>query len=301
MTTGSVQSSNGTKRKSIQETAGSPRLNNVRDVNESIIKGKGLVDLVDDFSERNCSSPVLLRLLIVGHNPSEVAWKKGHYYANPNNWMWRILIETGIADKRFVFSANEDWLMPGKCGVGFTDVGSGVPGTKSGSFTSKHIRDSWRGPFFDRLRKISDRAGEYWKCGCSHLCGSPAIIAFSGKRQFIELFDSKGKKKQGNKKQKLDQATATMQTNTDRNNMHQSSDSEIIRSQICPTEIQYGRQHVLPGGWPLPVAAAEVWVLPSTSGAAAMTRENRFGPWQRLADRLREIPFPRSVCCKDDA
>lgn len=300
MVTGSVQPSNGMKRKFPQTTAGSPSLHNVGDIHESMVQRKGLVDLVDDFSEQNCSSPVLLRLLIVGHNPSEFAWKKGHYYANPNNWMWRILIETGIADKRFVFSANEDWLMPGKCGVGFTDVGSGVPGTKSGSFSSKHIRDSWRGPFFDRLKRISDRAGAYWKCTCGNMCGSPAIIAFSGKRQFIELFDSKGKR-QSNKKQKLDQGVITMQTNTDRNNIYQSSDDEVTKSKTCPTEICYGRQHVLPSGWPLPVTVAEVWVLPSTSGAAAMTREDRFGPWQRLADRLRGVPFPRSVCCTDDA
>lgn len=26
-----------------------------------------------------------LRLIIVGHNPSEHAWKSGHYYSNPSN------------------------------------------------------------------------------------------------------------------------------------------------------------------------------------------------------------------------
>eukprot|EP00890_Picochlorum_soloecismus_P005107 jgi/Picsp_1/5598/NSC_02957-R1_g u mismatch-specific dna glycosylase len=272
--TGGVRPSNGRKRKSMETGSGSSSMNKVRNKAISVVEGKGLVDLVDDCSDQNCNHrgcPVLLRLLIVGHNPSQVAWEKGHYYANPNNWMWRILIETGIADERFVFSADEDWLMPGKCGVGFTDVGSGVPGTRSGSFSSSYIRDSWRGPFFDRLRQISGRAGAYWKCRCSNMCGSPAIIAFSGKRQFIELFDSK----------------------------EQSPDYEVIKSNRCPVEIQYGRQHVLPSGWPLPGASAEVWVLPSTSGAAAMTRDDRFGPWQRLADRLGEIPFPRSVCCND--
>lgn len=290
-----MHSSNGRKRKAMETKSGSSSMNKARNENISVVKGKGLVDLVDDCSDRSCSCPVLLRLLIVGHNPSQVAWEKGHYYANPNNWMWRILIETGIADKRFVVSANEDWLMPGKCGVGFTDVGSGVPGTKSGSFSSRYIRDSWRDPFFDRLRAIGDRAGAYWDCRCTNMCGSPAVIAFSGKRQFIELFDTKGKK-QREKKQKIDQEP--IKANKSSSSRDGSQDNEIIKSEMCPVEIQYGKQHVLPNGWPLPVASSEVWVLPSTSGAAAMTREDRFGPWQRLADRLREIPFPRSVCCE---
>ena len=38
-----------------------------------------------------------LRLVIVGHNPSAHAWASGHYYSNPSNWMWRILLSTGIA------------------------------------------------------------------------------------------------------------------------------------------------------------------------------------------------------------
>jgi len=27
-----------------------------------------------------------LRMIIVGHNPSEHAWSSGHYYSNPGNW-----------------------------------------------------------------------------------------------------------------------------------------------------------------------------------------------------------------------
>lgn len=71
-----------------------------------------------------------------------------------------------------------------------------------------------------------------------------------------------------------------------------------------PAEIPIGRQEVLPEGWPLPLDATEVWVMPSTSGAAAMTREQRVGPWRQLAERLQREPWPRgsvAACCQEAA
>ena len=61
-----------------------------------------------------------LRLIVVGHNPSEKAWELGHYYANPSNRMWKILSANGIVPPGFVASDDDD--CPIKCGVGFTDV-----------------------------------------------------------------------------------------------------------------------------------------------------------------------------------
>ena len=48
---------------------------------------------------------------------------------------------------------------------------------------------------------------------------------------------------------------------------------------------------MLPPNWPLP-SSCEVWVLPSSSGRAAMTREQRSEPYERLADRFNVIPWP---------
>ena len=41
-------------------------------------------------------------------------------------------------------------------------------------------------------------------------------------------------------------------------------------------------------GWPFS-EATEVWIMPSTSGAAPMTNEQRFGPWRTLKARLDEL------------
>jgi TDG/mug DNA glycosylase family protein len=72
-----------------------------------------------------------LRLIIVGHNPSSHAWASGHFYSNPSNWMWRLLKDQGIAPPSLIRGAEDDGKMPAACGVGFTDIGTGTPGTDS--------------------------------------------------------------------------------------------------------------------------------------------------------------------------
>lgn len=61
-----------------------------------------------------------LRVIIVGHNPSEKAWELGHYYGNPTNKMWKLLSTTGIVPPGFTASNDDD--CPIASGVGFTDV-----------------------------------------------------------------------------------------------------------------------------------------------------------------------------------
>ena len=82
----------------------------------------------------------------------------------------------------------------------------------------------------------------------------PDVVAFSGKRQYAQLFDA------------------------------------------VPSRVDAGRQppESLPPGWPLCPERTEVWVMPSSSGRAAMTREAREGPWVELGTRLATIPWPRA-------
>lgn len=53
-----------------------------------------------------------LRLIIVGHNPSEHAWSSGHYYSNPSNRMWSILIVTGIAPEGIRYEHCFKYVVP---------------------------------------------------------------------------------------------------------------------------------------------------------------------------------------------
>lgn len=74
-----------------------------------------------------------LRVIVVGHNPSEKAWELGHYYGNPSNRMWKLLSSAGIVPPDF--TASDDDVCPITSGVGFTDV---VCNTRSIQVCSMH-------------------------------------------------------------------------------------------------------------------------------------------------------------------
>lgn len=198
-----------------------------------------------------------LRLIIVGHNPSDHAWRTGHYYSNPSNWMWRILIATRIAPGHVTGPEHDD-CMASDAGIGFTDVGSGIPGTVSSQFDSATFQ-SWGAGFYERLSMHMSRASDSIGCSCGK-CGAPALVAFSGKRQWSELINTgrKGKSK--------------------------------------VTKFAIGPQNMRPEGWPLP-DSTEVWVMTSTSGASPMTTEARMAPWHELSKQLTQLSWPRQVDC----
>ncbi|GMH40337.1 hypothetical protein BSKO_08241 [Bryopsis sp. KO-2023] len=214
--------------------------------------GDGIVGLPEKLGD----SP--LRLVIVGHNPSDHAWKSGHYYSNPSNRMWKILKATGIAPES-VAGAIDDDKMQSDAGVGFTDVGTGHPGTVSSDFGSSTFVP-WREDFFSRMKAHLGRACSEIDCECGK-CGCPCIVAFAGKRQFLELFNA--------------------------------GRSPVNRVK----SVDIGKQTRLPQGWPFP-SETEVWVLPSTSGASALKNEQREGPFREVAAILESIPWPRNVAAK---
>ena len=238
-----------------------------------------------------------LRLLIVGHNPSDMAWEQGHYYANPSNWMWKILLETGLAPSEHVKGCHDDFKMPCVAGVGLCDVVC-ERGTDSQKFSGEYIKKSWRQSFYDRIYFCARTVAQQHGCNCEkHSCGGPSIVAFSGKRQFIELFDSRHAKKR-----ESDSSIVTRKLPNESADQQYSATGGhgvkvITKSCFCPAQVDYGRQAVVPVGWPLDTQTTEVWVLPSTSGAAAMSKSARIGPWMLLADRVKSIPHPRLLSC----
>ena len=185
--------------------------------------------------------------------------------------------------------AEDDHLMPQVAGIGFTDVGSGVPGTDSSRFKSSDFL-KWIPLFYDRLKMHTTRASS--AIGCTQgQCGAPCIIAFAGKRQFQELFpDAKATSKSPEEETNIKADEAAQEI------VERRYDVRLQRQR--PRFVPIGRQNVLPWGWPLPTdGSIEVWVMPSTSGAAPMTREARYGPWRDLSDRLKSIPWPRNAVC----
>jgi len=82
--------------------------------------------------------------------------------------------------------------------------------------------------------------------------GGPKICAFTGKKQFTSLFES--------------------------------PPSKVIPFGRLPDDVP------LPPGWPFEDRSqVQVWVLPSSSGRAAMTHEQRFTPYKQLAEEVARL------------
>jgi TDG/mug DNA glycosylase family protein len=144
----------------------------------------------------------------------------------------------------------------------------------SAAFSSAEVA-AWRDGFYARLAAHAAAAATRAGCACGG-CGEPSIIAFAGKRQLTELWAAGGGDGGGGR------------------GGSRSGGRGRGRGGAKPPKLEYGPQPpgVRPPGWPL--GRSELWVLPSTSGAAPMTNEAREAPFRSLAARMALLPWPRT-------
>jgi len=186
-----------------------------------------------------------LRLLLIGHNPSDHAWKSGFFYSNPSNRMWNLL--TGGSMKKQTTNSKQEFVgvlpfglkiesqneLPGRFGVGLTDLGL-MPGSNATAF-GKGTLQEWADGLCKRLAAHEERAGK-----------APAVVAFTGKTQFRAVFLPND-----------------------------------------PGKVYHGEWRLpMPEKWPFSQDETAVWVLPSSSGRAVMTNEQRVAPYRELAESL---------------
>ena len=209
---------------------------------------------------------VPLKLLIIGHNPSDHSWESGYSYSNPSNNMWKLLVRGEIIPS--AWTSDDCPRLAGELGIGFTDAGT-EPGNDANAY-GRAVMKEWREDLYARLRghlcRASGRAiggeegdvadeiddaAKTWRATAAAF--GPSVVAFAGKRQYAQLFDT------------------------------------------IPKRVEVGKQPPgsLPPRWPFCEDATEVWVLPSSSGRAAMTREARETPYLELGARLAEVEWPR--------
>ena len=116
-------------------------------------------------------------------------------------------------------------------------------------------------------------------------CCAPRVIAFTGKRQFVELLNAG----RGDPARSKD-------TNDGNNNKRKKApfDSSSVAYGLQPRSLR-------PKGWPRCLSETEIWVLTTTSGAAGLTNEARAAPYLELGRRLasEEWPRPLPACCAD--
>jgi len=124
--------------------------------------------LQDKFGENPLS------VLFIGHNPSEHSWESGHYFSQPSNRFWKLLVDSGVVDDD-IEVINDDLLVT-KYSMGFTDV---IRSPNSDSSTIKRQVFVEQRPLF--YKRISSHA--------NRVKVPPKRVAFVGKRQFSMLFD----------------------------------------------------------------------------------------------------------------
>ena len=216
------------------------------------------VGLPEIYSSPNCVENNL-RLILVGHNPSEKSWQYGHYYANPANRMWGLLKLAKIIPP--TFSSVNDVDCPRICAMGFTDLMSGVPETKSSSFTDSDV-GKWKHSLFDRIdahiSRVSNNTGKSRDAAC------PKVIAFAGVRQWKALFPPKFNFK-------ADTASKNAGIGLKRRLDCLEEDVEGRRKEKSAA-VDFGIQEIRPPDWPASLQSCVVFVLPSSSGAAALVR-----------------------------
>ena len=115
-----------------------------------------------------------LKILFVGHNPSFHSWESGHYFSQPSNRFWKLLLQSGLAEGD-IDVLSDDILLENS-GYGFTDV-IRTPNSSAKTITRKEFLEQ-RAFFYKRISSNANRVG-----------GPPKRIAFVGKRQFAMLFE----------------------------------------------------------------------------------------------------------------
>ena len=262
-----------------------------------VLKCAGLQELYksEGFVERP------LRLLIVGINPSDQSWTKGHYYANPSNRMWFLLAKAKIVPVGF--TADCDRRCPNELGIGFTDLMSGIAETQSCNITDATLK-SYKTSFFKRLEAHVQRVSESAEVSAEE--AYPRIVAFAGVRQWKALFPNghyenaaanNRREKSVTKNQPLltnmfsalksvpdDPVTSTLEISTE-------SIEVTATAAYRQSTIPYGLQTERPPGWPAALKHSKVFLLPSSSGAAAMSNAEREEPYIELGTLLAQEEY----------
>jgi G:T/U-mismatch repair DNA glycosylase len=257
-----------------------------------------------------------LRCVLVGHNPSEHAFQSGFFYSNPTNRMWGLLTGTFGTGKPFPGLVPANWLiqkqndLPLHCGIGLTDLGV-EPGNDAAAYSYKILLE-WRTSLFASLKghtqrckrtilklqsiangseKVDDINAETASAILQqlsrlthphvNLCEpgtrvdeancEPKIVAFTGKAQWKTLFEPPLKSVAG-----IFHLMALLCL------------LMVHLCRICDTGFQ--PDSLRPPRWPYSVET-KVFVLPSSSGRAAMTDAARREPYECLAKHVHELPW----------
>lgn len=198
---------------------------------------------------------VPLDLILLGHNPSEHAWLHGFAYGDPTNRMWKLL--TGNLPNAGSFRGV---LPPGA--VIETDQNR-MPDVHRIGFTDVMLLPGSDASSFspkqmaEWIPNLYHRLRTHVQRVGDPTYRGPRLVAFTGKRQFQVLF-------------------------------HPARPPKEPR-------LPFGRlpdEYPSPPNWPFSRQECDIWILPSSSGRAAMSHTERTTPYAELAEALRALRAP---------
>jgi TDG/mug DNA glycosylase family protein len=276
---------------------------NITDQTLTISSGAGLRELYKSPCQ---DREEILRVIIIGHNPSNQSWTKRHYYANPVNRMWSLLGKKAkIIPSHFTSQNDQD--CPASARVGFTDLLFGVSETNSCKITEIEVR-GYKKSLYDRLVAHVQRVAE--SCSIPVADAYPRVLAFAGVRQWKALFPANhpinSAATNSGRKRKQTESPDVQIKEVESCKSHQQSilkytnivvvDDEGTQNndKIVKDTIEFGIQSVRPPDWPVELTKSKVFLLPSSSGAAALTNERREQPYIDLGILVRTLdPLPQ--------
>jgi TDG/mug DNA glycosylase family protein len=213
--------------------------------------------------------------------------------------MWPLLAKAAIVPP--YFTAKHDKKCPGELGIGFTDIMSGVAETHSANISDTTFQ-SFKYSFYRRVTAHVGRARDGTNGGVEDVA-YPRVIAFAGVRQWKALFpgnyfDSKRKEKPATERGQPSvlQHFGVGQSKADPAASGGLTDDGVVVTAPAKTapppssssRLTYGVQTDRPADWPPALKHSVVFLLPSSSGAAAMTTAEREGPYLALGQLLQE-------------
>eukprot|EP01039_Chlorochromonas_danica_P012283 gene12283-14004_t len=291
----------------------------------SVVAGVGLQEL---YKSPNSAVERALRMVIIGHNPSHQSWTKGHYYANPANRMWPILSKTGIVPKSF--TCYDDQHCPSQVGIGFTDCLLGHCETHSARIDDNNLvasKASLYARLIDHCHRVSQDWGIPIEMAYPRVVAFAGVRQYRALFANEKKTDHSRKRKGSDALVKLDMfydaAPSKLRKVDDDGDGKEAVETIVLsddgesreeavgqrdRSPI-PVELHdefqrglwhlpgeegktyFGVQLSKPPDWPLLLQNSVVVLLPSTSGAAAMTTEAREAPYFLLSKLLRVLRY----------
>eukprot|EP01138_Halocafeteria_seosinensis_P015929 gb/GECG01016256.1/.p1 GENE.gb/GECG01016256.1/~~gb/GECG01016256.1/.p1 ORF type:complete len:366 (+),score=31.96 gb/GECG01016256.1/:1-1098(+) len=253
-----------------------------------------------------------LRLILVGHNPSEKAWEKGYYYANPGNAFMKLMRNDADADEHdsprvipshWPLESQDSW--PAVFGVGLTDMGTS-PGNDSASFRKNTLAE-WREDLLQRLQAHADRVyanvnnPNYLQNSISFIQDfqsrfltekSTTATYDKGKFQPVEEHYHQGESNCIERLIPKDQCGPRVVAFTGKSQFYSMYGPEDPK----PPSKLAGRvpHNILPKRWPFP-KSTEVFVLISSSGRASGWHKERKRLYDELAELVNQHPWPPAL------